>query len=125
MNEEISKLIQQLAEKLGTTAEHLWAVLCRQAPISATVDAVLCIAAIAATWAAFRLVKRKTTPVKTKSVSGYERQDAEWEDEPAFLAWILWIVLAIIAVATVMISANGIAAGFVNPEYWALKQIIK
>lgn len=125
MNEETSKLIQQLADKLGTTAEHLWAVLCRQAPISATVDSVLCIAAVAAAWGAFRLVQRKTTRVKTKSESGYERESAEWEDEPAFLAWLLWIVLAVIACAIIVTSASGIAAGFVNPEYWALKQIIK
>ena len=125
MNEETSKLIQQLAAKLGTTAEHLWAVLCCQAPISAAVDSVLCVATVAAAWAAFRLVQRKTTPVKTESESGYEREEAEWKAESAFLAWTLWIVLAIVAVALVVTSASGIAAGFVNPEYWALKQILK
>lgn len=45
MNEATQKMIEELATKLGVTAEHLWGVLCRQAPTSAVVglagDAVL------------------------------------------------------------------------------------
>ena len=44
MNEATAKLIEELAAKLGTTAEHLWGVLVRQAPISATVSAALTLA---------------------------------------------------------------------------------
>lgn len=40
MNEETSKLIRELADKLGTTAEHLWSVLVKQAPISSATDCV-------------------------------------------------------------------------------------
>ncbi len=37
MDEQIEKLLRELAEKLGTTAEHLWGVLMRQAPISGVI----------------------------------------------------------------------------------------
>lgn len=37
MEEKTIKLIEQLAQKLGTTTEYLWAVLLKQAPIDATV----------------------------------------------------------------------------------------
>ena len=43
MDEKFQKLIEALAAKLGTTAEHLWGVLVRQAPISGAVDLVLCV----------------------------------------------------------------------------------
>lgn len=35
MNEGTERLLTQLAEKLGTTTEYLWAVLLKQAPIDA------------------------------------------------------------------------------------------
>lgn len=38
MNEETRKLIESLAASLGTTAEHLWQVLLRQAYISFWTD---------------------------------------------------------------------------------------
>ena len=35
MNDQTAKLIEQLAQKLGTTTEYLWSVLIKQAPIDA------------------------------------------------------------------------------------------
>lgn len=34
MNEQTTKLIEQLAKELGTTAEYLWTVLLKQSPIA-------------------------------------------------------------------------------------------
>ena len=39
MNDQTLQLLKQLADKLGTTAEHLWAVLVKQAGIEARMDA--------------------------------------------------------------------------------------
>ena len=117
MNEETTKLIQHLAEKLGTSAEHLWAVLCRQAPYSAVTDILTCAALAALTWWSFRFVQRKTTET--------EDDIAAWCEEPALFAWLLWIILAVIALIVCICSAQEIVSGLLNPEYWALKQIIK
>ena len=41
MDSQSAVVIQNLANKLGTTSEYLWAVLIKQAPISGTVDLIL------------------------------------------------------------------------------------
>lgn len=123
MDEKFQKLIEALAAKLGTTAEHLWGVLVRQAPISGAVDLVLCvvIAAVTVWWVA--LVKRKTTcPPETKT-NRYPK--AEWRDEGAFLAWIVTVIFGVLALISAIVSAQGIVAAFANPEYWALKQLVR
>ena len=38
MNDQTALLLKQLADKLGTTTEYLWAVLLKQAPITCTVQ---------------------------------------------------------------------------------------
>lgn len=43
MNEQTVKLVEQLAQKLGTTTEYLWNVLIKQAPISAAIDMIYCL----------------------------------------------------------------------------------
>lgn len=43
MDDKYRQLIEDMAAKLGVTAEHLWGVLVKQAPISGAVDLVICI----------------------------------------------------------------------------------
>ncbi len=123
MDEKFQQLIEVLAAKLGTTAEHLWGVLVRQAPISGAVDLVLCIviAVVTAWWVA--LVKRKTTcPPETWSC---QYPTAEWREEGAFLAWLTAVIAGVLAMVCIIGSAQGIVAAFANPEYWALKQLVR
>lgn len=123
MDEKFQQLIEVLAAKLGTTAEHLWGVLVRQAPISGAVDLVLCIviAVVTAWWVA--LVKRKTTcPPETESC---RYPTAEWREEGAFLAWLTAVIAGVLAMVFIIGSAQGIVAAFANPEYWALKQLVR
>lgn len=123
MDEKFQQLIEALAAKLGTTAEHFWGVLVRQAPISGAVDLVLCvvIAAVTVWWVA--LVKRKTTCPPETETNRYPK--AEWRDEGAFLAWLVTVIFGVSALLSVIGSAQGIVAAFANPEYWALKQLVK
>ena len=123
MDENYRKLIEVLAAKLGTTAEHLWGVLVRQAPISGGVDLVLCvvIAVVTAWWV--QLVMRKTTCPPETETNRYPR--AEWKDEFAFLAWFTVFAAGVLALVCVIGSAQGIVAAFANPEYWALMKLVK
>lgn len=123
MDEKYQALIEALANKLGTTAEHLWGVLVRQAPISGVVDLVLCIVIATVTVWFVSLVKHKTTaPAATDE---YRHPRAEWQEEAAFLAWAVALIAGVFALVCVICSAEGIAAAFANPEYWALKQLVK
>lgn len=114
MNEQTQQLIEKLAEKLGTTAEHLWAVLVRQAPISSATDAIaLSIAAAVMVWG-YWLVREKT------------KDDGDWNDQCGSIAlpWIIWGVGTLAILLLMCCKCSGIVAGFLNPEYWALKEIL-
>lgn len=122
MNDKTTALIEKLADKLGTTVEHLWGVLLHQAPISGAVDlakvVVMVLVAVGLVW----VVKGKTTePAETKD-DLYPR--AEWGDDVAFFAWLVTFGYLIITGVVVIGSAQDIVAAFLNPEYWALSHIL-
>jgi len=115
MNEAMQKMIEELASKLGTTAEHLWEVLCKQAPINSLCLMLASVAGFVGLLWAFRFVTRKTKEP--------EDSHAEWEDDGAALAWIIWGITAIGLMVLFVGSIPTIVTGFINPEYWALKQV--
>lgn len=118
---EVKELLEQLAERLGTTVEKLWAVLLKQASINGIVDSLILIGMVIFSIAAFRFVKKKTT--KLKRTNG-ECPTAEWEYEIAFGAWLGVAVMFIFTILCIGILAESIVASFFNPEYWALSKIL-
>ena len=107
MDEKTEILICELAEKLGTTGEHLWGVLLTQAPIYA-VTAIftivsLCIVGIFGfKWSVSRIKKN---------------------DDYMFPA-IVFAVLLIFTMIAASIEIQGVMAALFNPEYWALMKVI-
>jgi hypothetical protein len=101
----------------------LWGVLLKQAPIQAVSGAVVCVAWIVGAALLWRFVKRKTTlPVDTD----YEPPRPEWQSDAAVgCAWGLAIAVALIAAMVVAVSFPAIVTALLNPEYWALSQILK
>jgi hypothetical protein len=70
-----------------------------------------------------RLVRRKTmAPEKTED----DRYlTAEWDEEGAVFAWVGVSVFAIFVAVLVGSRLSGVVAALLNPEYWALRQILK
>lgn len=122
MDEKYQKLIEQIASKIGTTAEHLFGILVRQAPISGTVDIILCSAIIVAVMWLVLFVSRKTTSRFKTEYKPYPK--AEWNEEGAVLAWVITVSILSIAAVFIIGQVNDIVAAFANPEYWALKQLL-
>lgn len=116
MNETTEKLIRDLAERLGTTAEHLWSVLIRQAPITAITNLLECLILVAVcVYYRHRLVLWQK-----------RLRDTCDADHPALPpAYIGLVVLLCITIIHALLTASGIVTAFANPEYWALKQIVK
>lgn len=123
MNEQTEKLIRELADKLGTTAEHLWGVLIRQAGISGTINLLVCAAWCALLVWGYKLVRRKTTVPPESEKDKYPH--AEWEDEGMAIAWAIWGIGTVITALTVGCNLEYIIGALANPEYWALKQIVR
>lgn len=116
MNKETTELLQQLAAKLGTTAEHLWTVMIRQAFISACTDLIFYATTIALVWIFIKKLPRLLGLLEDS------------EDLPEFLYFLALIALAVITVGFVVVSIAmipGTIAALANPEYWALKQILE
>ena len=120
MNTETTKLIEQLAQKLGTTTEYLWSVLIKQAAISAATDLLYLILVIIGLIVLIKL-HFKFSIVKGDgwdNRSDYEKSDG------------LGIAMACIAVVlggmffVCFFSIGDIINGFVNPEYWALDKVL-
>lgn len=122
MNDKTIELLNRLADKFGTTVEHLWGVLVKQAVISA-VSEILMALTMAVLWLwMFRLIRRKTTEPQPTDECRYPR--AEWREEGAVFAWIVAAIgLLIVVVQTYCAATIGITA-LLNPEYWALKQLM-
>ena len=113
MNDNITQLLEKLATELGTTAEYLWAVLIAQAPISAMVSTIHIIIVILTGIFLFQLHRhfiKKEVYYETEELAVF----------PMLLGSILWGIYALVAI----FSISNIITGFLNPEYWALKQIL-
>ena len=123
MNDKTELLIRELAEKLGTTGEHLWGVLVQQAAISAVTDLLVLIGWAVILLFSFRFILRKTTtPAKTED-NMYPHP--EWRDENAIAAWLIWGFATVAVIIIAGASLSTIIGAILNPEFWALKQIIK
>lgn len=109
MKESTEQLIRELAEKLGTTVEHLWGVLVKQAQISAITDSIfLLVSGAALALSLFFLVK------------------TESDDENIIFPWAMATVFGgIFWTLKICFGINEIISGFYNPEFWALQQLIK
>jgi len=112
MNDNEVRLIEQLAAKLGTTADHVWAVLVRQAPIEAFTD-LFYVGLIAASFFAVRAFWR----IAYKKGSSY---DGEIWIIPGVIAWGAWAIFSVI----VLIVCAELPTLFLNPEYWALNRVL-
>lgn len=110
MEQEMVNLLKELATQLGTTTEYLWAVTIKQAYIQAYVSLIVCLFPLVAMvgWASlvFYCIKKKV--------------DGD-------LITILCIVGLIALLASCALWGTHIPqviAGFYNPEYWALDNIL-
>ncbi len=105
---DLTTAVSALADRLEVPIEVLWSALLRQAPVSAAVSFALLFLAICAT-IGFALY--------TKAMF---KKD---EDAGVVMALItgFLVIISLIAIS----SLPGILAGFFNPEYWALKQLMQ
>ena len=118
MNEETTKLIEQLAQKLGTTAEYLWRVLIKQAPISAATDLLYLVLIIITGIVLFNIHKRLAKEDEHGDSAYFTFE--EGAAVPMIIGVIIWGILFIVC----FFSIGDIINGFLNPEYWALNNVL-
>ena len=116
MEEKVFELLEKLADKLGTTVEHSWAILVKQAFIRGiTLLIGTCIAVSIITVFLYNLRYFVETAIK---------------EEKKYLVIISRVFLVVggitflFAVAFLMDSCSEIITNFFNPEYYALNKIL-
>lgn len=120
MNEQTSKFLEQLAQKLGTTTEYLWSVLIKQAPIDAWIS--LFQITLIVLFGVYLFKKHKALSVEVKSdygrECGYDKYGAT-AVIPMIIGGLFFVIFGIAA----FFCINDVVNGFFNPEYWAMERI--
>ena len=111
MDEKTLNALTALAAKFGTTAEYLWAAMLRQAPVAGVADLIFI-----ALWGA----------VVAGLVVWMYRKSGDIQDvDVIILGWAGVLLMSGLYLLYVALSLNMILASFLNPEYWALRQIMR
>lgn len=122
MNANEIELLESLAKTFGTTVEHLWGVLLRQAPISGTVDLLLySVLVYVAVWLVRKARYLTTVPAVTET-DKYPHPVLDSENGGCF--WAIVIAYIVIVALIVLGGITTTVAAFLNPEYWALMKVL-
>jgi len=115
MNNETSKLIEQLAQKLGTTTEYLWSILLKQAPVSATIILIQILIIAIVGFFIYRFHKHLSND--DNEMSYYNSEGLEIFMTVIGIVWVLLAFSSLFFIPRVIY-------GYFNPEFWALNYII-
>lgn len=120
MNDKLQKTLTDLAEKFGTSVEHLWGVLLYQARVQVITDLfyyVLCIV-VGVVLYRCHIKFSKKYDAKYGSSCYYEDNDLCIPIMAVIgVIWIAYFIYCISSIGTTVSAA-------INPEYWALKEIL-
>jgi len=124
MKDEYMVLIQKLADKLGTTAEHLYGVLVMQAPISAAIDVITALIMVLLFVFFIKTINRLTLRPPATDTERYP--SAIITDEAAIaLMWACVIFFGLFTMIVSFCALQSAVTAILNPEYWAISQILK
>ena len=106
--ENVEKTLQILAERFGTTVEHLWSVAVRQTYIDALTALILIVTTTVGAYFILKLCKRTA------------KEDDSYMGEKRGLAGIVALI-TFATFASVVLSNIGAVAQVLNPEFTAIK----
>lgn len=110
---DVKQLLQELAGPIGSTASHMWKVLVKQQTVKSVV--YLCIGGLI-TWLFIILLR-----MSIKSLNSEECLYEKYEEG----LYIFNIIIGLLLLVWTILFTYDIATGFVNPEYGAIREIIK
>lgn len=109
--QNVEKTLQILADRFGTTVEHLWAVAVRQTYVDAATGILLILAVSAGAYFALKWCKKT-----------FEEDDSYMGEKRMFASIIACGVLVILV--GVVLSNIGNLLQVFNPEFYAVKLLL-
>lgn len=123
MEKSIAMVLEQLSNKLGTTVEHLWSVLVKQATVDAVIN-IVCIIIVAALGVLLYKLHKKFSKETKPQEESYTSTEYERHESTAIIMGISTAVWAIIAIVMFFCLIPETITALVNPEYTALKNVL-
>lgn len=127
MNENTEQLLEKLADKLGTTTEYLWTVLVSQAKYDFITSAIqMAVMAAFIYWTIKLHIKFSKKDIEVEGWSGKKEYQSIYyqKEEAAYIPMIFAGITSMILIIFFLNGFNDLLASVLNPEYWALRQII-
>jgi len=126
-NDTTVRLLEELAQRLQTTVEHLWSVLIRQAYVG-TITYIPWLVVCVILLVAGRRLFRHTFPL-WKDLMGTPSDERTWQEDEWFQyhSFVLAVSIAMVVGAVVIaatVSSHALVR-LLNPEYWALQQVLR
>lgn len=108
MSDKMAEFLEKLAVKLGTTAEHLWGVLVKQAHIEGVTSVII--------WSIWGIIV-------VFLAMFFALVHTDTDDEKNTL-WGIWISIFVVSFVIFASCISTIIGQFNNPEYWALTEVL-
>jgi len=121
MNDNTTKLLEQLAAKFGTTTEYLWRVLLKQAPIDSTINLIQIGLVMLFGWFLYKTHKRL---MKKDGEGDYAKTYYEKYEAGAVIPMVIGAIVFAIFFLASFFCIPDVINGYFNPEYWALDKIL-
>jgi len=111
-----NELIEQLAQKLGTTVEHLWSVIIRQAPLFVVYTLIELALTLGASFLLWRAHKH---------FSNDDNEMSYYHDDGIGISMVVVTIDIGLFLIYFAFSINSVITAIFNPEYWALQEILE
>lgn len=123
MNDNATRLLERLAQKLGTTSEYLWGVILKQAPIAAFNGIIFIMMTIALGIILWKIHKKLAMVQKRENgrmEGGYEHHGAV-AGGSMVLSCIVFLILLVVSFFLI----SRITTAIFNPEFWAFAKVVE
>lgn len=119
MNIDFNKALEQLAEAFNTTVEHLYPILIKQAYVAGVQSILVFLVPLVMMIIVYKLAMKS----KKECNEGDKYSYWEWNDEgmPYLIMLGLLGFVSIFTTAELIYTAP---TAFLNPEYWAIKEVM-
>lgn len=114
MNDKTIELLRQMAEKLGTTGEHLWAVLVRQSYIEGGLDLFWFVFLQTVVWVGLAQARKWSSKAKKDKCI-----------EVFVIIWIAWVLLGGFLIPISFVNLHTAIIDLTNPEFSALQEVLR
>jgi len=119
MNEKTQEALVALAEKLGTTTEYLWTVLVNQAKYDIIVSVIQMAFMFAIVYWTIKL------HIRFSKLDEHGDSQYYHKEEILVIPMIFAAITSVIMIVFFLNGFNDLIASIFNPEYWALKRILR